>query len=631
MATPQAKHQLDRAPRPILKWAGGKQKLLPELLEKVPEKHGRYIEPFFGGGALFFALRPEDAVIADSNPELVNVYQVVANDVEALIEALQGFSTDEETYYQVRREPFENLDSVSAAARTMYLNRTCYNGLYRVNRKGQFNVPYGRYTNPRICNPERLRVASQVLQQTTIVCADYRQVLQEYARAGDFVFLDPPYLPVSRYSDFKRYTKEQFYEDDHCALAEEVQRLHKLGCYTLLTNSDHPLVHDLYKEFEIELVNTRRNISSKANKRTGVDVIVWIPARRRFTAKAIPDPIPEQALRYPSTRFMGSKGKLLPYILDVARQFQPNTVLDLFSGTGVVAYMFKANGNQVSMNDYMAMSSTFGLAMIENSHVTLSDEETNALLESPSTVDSFVSETFRGLYFPDEDNALIDIIRTNIKQLRSRYKQAIATSALIRACMKKRPRGIFTYVGHRYDDGRRDLQMSFEDQFRSAIDIINGAVFDNGYENKARHGDAMTIRAKPDLVYIDPPYYSPHSDNEYVRRYHFVEGLACNWKGVEMQWHTKTHKFKSYPTPFGSRAGAEEAFDKLFRKFRDSVLMVSYSSNSYPTREEIISLMSQHKRRVEVVDIDYRYSFANQGNRVNDIHNSVQEFLFVGF
>ena len=141
----------------------------------------------------------------------------------------------------------------------------------------------------------------------------------------------------------------------------------------------------------------------------------------------------------------------------------------------------------------------------------------------------------------------------------------------------------------------------------------------------------MTVHWKPDLVYIDPPYYSPFSDNDYVRRYHFVEGLACDWKGVEIQEHTKTKKFKSYPSPFSSRIGAHDAFDKLFSKFQDSILLVSYSSNSLPTKEEILSIMSKYKTHVELVSINYRYSFANQGHKTANNNNKVQEYIFVGY
>jgi DNA adenine methylase len=132
-------------------------------------------------------------------------------------------------------------------------------------------------------------------------------------------------------------------------------------------------------------------------------------------------------------------------------------------------------------------------------------------------------------------------------------------------------------------------------------------------------------------VYIDPPYYSPYSDNEYVRRYHFVEGLALDWKGVEIQEHTTTKKFKSYPTPFSSRKGAAEAFDHLFKRFRESVLVVSYSSNSLPTLDEMVAIMAKHKTHVEVVPVNYKYSFGNQNHKIGNNKNDVQEYLFVGF
>jgi DNA adenine methylase len=270
--------------------------------------------------------------------------------------------------------------------------------------------------------------------------------------------------------------------------------------------------------------------------------------------------------------------------------------------------------------------------MIENNNITLSQDEKLALLEPKNPVNHFVETTFKGLYFSDDDNRLIDIIRANIKALSDPYKQAIAMSALIRTCMKKRPRGIFTYVGHRYDDGRKDLLMTFQAQFLEAVDVINAAIFDNGKQNNALNDDAMNLQnQKFDLVYIDPPYYSPLSDNEYVRRYHFVEGLARDWRGVEIQEHTITKKFKSYPTPFSSRKGAADAFDKLFKQFRESILVVSYSSNSQPTLGEMVELMTKYKSNVDVVPIDYTYSFGNQAYKVGDNKNDVQEYIFVGY
>lgn len=617
--------------KPILKWAGGKTQMLGDLLPKVPSSYGRYIEPFLGGGAMFFALQPEQAVIADSNPELINLYRQVANHVDDVVCQLKKYENTQEMFYAVRGQDWTMLPEAEAAARTIFLNKTCFNGLYRVNKKGRFNVPFGKYKNPKICDEEGLKAASAALKKAEIVCGDYLLVLEHYAQPGDFVFLDPPYLPISEYSDFKRYTKEQFYEEDHVELAKMVKTLHERGCHVILTNSNHPLVHELYAPFTIDVIQTKRHISCNGSTRKGEDVIVTIPPKQRTLIKLLPKPLPEQVSAYPPTRFMGSKSKLLSEIWSVASQFNVDTVVDLFSGSGIVGYMFKAQGKSVISNDYMAMSATFTKAMIENNTVTLPLEEAERLLVAHKESDHFVSTKFQGLYYTDEENDLIDTLRTNIATIRDPYKHAIAMTALIRACTKKRPRGIFTYTGHRYDDGRKDLQKSLAEQFLDAVEAVNSAVFDNGKVNRSKHGDAMDLRVEQaDLVYIDPPYYSPLSDNEYVRRYHFVEGLARDWKGVEIQEHTQTKKFKSYPTPFSTRKGAADAFDRLFKKFANSILIVSYSSNSLPTQDEMVAIMAKYKKHVEVIPIDYKYSFGNQ-NEAKTHRNSVQEYLFVGY
>ena len=349
-----------------------------------------------------------------------------------------------------------------------------------------------------------------------------------------------------------------------------------------------------------------------------------------FSTAALP--LSPQIEKYPSTRFMGSKSKLLPQIWAVASQFHFETIIDLFAGSGIVGYMFKAQGKAVISNDYLVMSTIFAKAMIENSSVALPLNEAEELLIETHESDHFVSDTFGGLYFSTQDNATIDILRTNIIHIEDPYKTAIAMSALIRACTKKRPRGIFTYIGDRYDDGRKDLKKTFETQFLDAVAAINNSVFNNGKINKAQNSDAMSLHVDmPDMVYMDPPYYSPYSDNEYVRRYHFVEGLARNWEGVEIQQHTSTKKFKSYPTPFSTRKGAAIAFDLLFKKFSNSILIVSYSSNSLPTLEEMVSLLSKYKDHVEVVPVDYRYSFGNQSHKTGNNKHNVQEYFFIGY
>lgn len=615
-------------PKPVLKWAGGKTQLLKELNERAPVKYNKYIEAFFGGGALFFNLSPEQGVIADSNPELVNLYKCIAKDPNEIIKSLATFKNESDFFYELRAIDYKVVDPYYAAARTIFLNKTCFNGLYRVNQKGQFNVPFGRYKNPKLIDTETLFNASRALQNVDIVCGDYKTVLRDQACEGDFIFLDPPYLPISDYSDFKRYTKEQFYEEDHRELADEVHRLHEMGCYVLLTNSNHPLVHELYGDYKIEIIQTKRFINSKGSNRIGEDVIVTIPPRKVNILRVLPDLIPNQVEKYPSTRWMGSKSKLLPHIQEITKKLEFDSALDLFSGSGIVGYLFKSLGKEVISNDYMALSAVFTKAMIENNSVTLSSEKAQSmLLPSKGKVSSFVADTFQGLYYTDDENHLIDIIRNNIKKLSNQYERAIALSALIRACIKKRPRGIFTYVGDRYNDGRKDLQITLSDHFLKAVKEINSSVFDNGKMNTSRKGDAMTITKHADLVYMDPPYFSPLSDNEYVRRYHFVEGLACDWHDLVIQEHTKTKKFKNYPTPFSTQKGAYDAFDKLFKKFRESILVVSYSSNSLPTLDEMVGLLSKYKDEVEVVKVDYKYSFGTQ--KVNGKGNTVQEYIFI--
>ena len=616
--------------KPILKWAGGKTQLLGELCAKVPPRYGKYIEPFFGGGALFFALEPEHAILADSNPELINMYRAVASDAEQVIAHLVQYENTSEHFYAVRALDWTQLSPAEAAARTIFLNKTCFNGLYRVNQKGQFNVPFGRYKNPKICDRAAILAVSRVLSRAEILCGDYLDVLETHAAAGDLIFLDPPYLPISAYADFKRYTKEQFYEEDHVRLAEMVACLHERGCYVILTNSNHPLVHELYAQYPIDIVQTKRHISCNGKRRTGEDVIVTAAPVAYPRISLIEEPFSPQIAHYPPTRFMGSKQKLLHEVWSVAAQFDAKTITDLFSGSGIVSYMFKAQGKTVLSNDYMAMSATFSKAMVENNAVTLPHAAAKSLLDARKESDHFVARTFQGLYYTDEENDLIDTLRTNIVALRNPYERAIAMTALIRACIKKRPRGIFTYTGHRYDDGRKDLKKTLAEQFLAAVELVNAAVFDNGRVNRSRWGDAMTLRTPADLVYMDPPYYSPLSDNEYVRRYHFVEGLARNWEGVEIQEYTLTKKFKSYPTPFSTRLGATAAFDRLFRKFARSVLVVSYSSNSLPTQEELLALMAKYKGHVEVIPVDYRYSFGNQAAATTH-RNDVQEYLFVGY
>ncbi len=334
----------------------------------------------------------------------------------------------------------------------------------------------------------------------------------------------------------------------------------------------------------------------------------------------------EQLKRYPLTRYMGSKRKLLDNIWEVSKDFEFESVIDLFSGSGVVSYLYKCHGKKVVACDFMHMNALISKAMIENNNTLLSKEDAIAMTID-NGCDNFVSRTFAGIYFRDEDNHQIDVLRNNIKKITDEYQRAIALEALVRACQKKRPRGIFTYTGYRYDDGRNDLKMSIYEQFLRAVDDINCAIFSNRKKNRSVCGDSLSLRGIGELVYIDPPYYNPDGDNDYVRRYHFLEGLVRDWEGVQIDYNTKTHKFPSYKSQFSTKNGTYKAFNKIFEKYKDSILVVSYSSNSLPSMDEMLSMMREYQKKVDVIPIDYRYNFANQ-----DINkkNNVQEFLFVG-
>ncbi len=262
-------NDLDTPAAPIVKWAGGKTQLLSTLLERLPAHRNRYFEPFCGGAALFFALRPDGGVLCDTNAELIDTYTVVRDRLPQLIRVLGTYQYDRDRYYEVRAQSPTELTQVQRAARFLYLNRTCFNGLYRVNRKGQFNVPFGRYSNPRICDVPKLSAASGALSGAEIKLTDFTAVL-EFARRGDFVYFDPPYLPLPNSNNFTSYSASDFKLEDHQRLAETFRALDARGCRVLLSNSDNPLVDELYEGFHIERVKATRQINSRASGRGAI-------------------------------------------------------------------------------------------------------------------------------------------------------------------------------------------------------------------------------------------------------------------------------------------------------------------------------------------------------------------------
>jgi DNA adenine methylase len=337
----------------------------------------------------------------------------------------------------------------------------------------------------------------------------------------------------------------------------------------------------------------------------------------------------DQVGAFPTTRFMGSKEQLLLPLWRAIGEFSPSSVLDLCSGTAVVSYMLKAQGCRVYSNDYMKMATTIAEATIQNSDVCLTDEDIAAVANARPANDRLIERTYGELYFDLPDVQFLDNAREVIG-LWSGAKRSLALAGLIRSCLKRRPRGIFTYTGRRYDDGRRDLQLSLREHFTKAAHQLNCAVFNNGQRCEVFNVDLShgLPDVEPDVVYLDPPYFSPLSDNEYVRRYHFTEALACDWQGVEIQHHTKTKKIKNYPSPFRSELGCLKAVGEIIDRYRQSAIVISYSSNSLPTASDMLAHVRRHGRKPSVIEVDHRYSFANQGNARRPVRNKVKELIF---
>lgn len=263
-------------PKPFVKWVGGKRQLLVQFRrlnlyppERFNPKIGKYYEPFVGGGAVFFDLLPDKAFLSDLNNELITTYNIIKNNVGGLIKSLKKHKIDKEYFLKVRAQNPNELSKLEVASRFIFLNRTCFNGLYRVNRSGGFNAPFGKYANPLICDIANLRKVSKALQSTEIKCEDYKGVLKR-AKKGDFIYFDPPYYPISKTASFTSYTSEAFLEKEQIELRDAFADLHKRGCFVMLSNSDTPFINKIYSEImgaRISKVEAGRRINSDASKR----------------------------------------------------------------------------------------------------------------------------------------------------------------------------------------------------------------------------------------------------------------------------------------------------------------------------------------------------------------------------
>lgn len=341
----------------------------------------------------------------------------------------------------------------------------------------------------------------------------------------------------------------------------------------------------------------------------------------------------ERALSYPRFRYMGSKYDLLPWIYQVLSQLRFQTALDAFSGSGVVAYLLKAMGATVTANDHLQFAYHLAHGLVANPGVTLSPEEVAALLRPNPRASRFIEETFRDIFFTPEDLRFLDEVWANLEEgFPEGWKRSFVLAALFRAALKKQPRGVFTVAkdrAARYDDGRRDIRLSLRELFLESLEAFSKVVYDDGRTHHALNSDVFELPTGFDLVYLDPPYVPRRDDNCYIKRYHFLEGLASYWRGAEILPQSKVRKIKKRWTPFSYRRTALEAFDRLFALFADSTLLLSYSSNGYPDLDILVNLMKKYKAEVEVFERDHLYHYGThkgvQPNRAR-----IKEYLILG-
>lgn len=326
---------------------------------------------------------------------------------------------------------------------------------------------------------------------------------------------------------------------------------------------------------------------------------------------------------------MGSKYRLLPHLERIFADLGGTTAVDAFSGSGVVSYLLKAQGFQVTSNDFLNFPSVIARATVQNSSVTLDPDTIAAICGPPADDRDFIQTKFDGLYFDAEDRKFLDSAWSHIDRLAG-YKRDLAIAALVLSAARKQPRGVFTFTDStRYADGRRDLQLTLRDHFRERASAYNATVFSNRLRSTAVRGDVFDIPHRaPDIAYLDPPYAPPRDDNDYIKRYHFLEGLSVYWRDVTIMEDTKTKKLAKRYTPFAYKRTIEDALLRAFEHFEAAgAIVLSYSSNAIPDAARIVDLLGKVKPSVDILPIDHKYHF---GTHSAATRRDATEYLFVG-
>lgn len=325
---------------------------------------------------------------------------------------------------------------------------------------------------------------------------------------------------------------------------------------------------------------------------------------------------------------MGSKYKLVPALHRAFSDVGGSTALDAFSGSGVVSYLLKASGYAVTSNDFLNFPGAIARATTANSDTVLSDSLIDEIC-SPAIDDrDFIQSKFEGLFLSSADRQFLDSAWSHIDRIDG-FARDLAVSALVLSAARKQPRGVFTFTGPRYDDGRRDLHLPMAEHFRERAAAYNSTVFSNRQEHTVFTGDVAALgKCAYDLVYLDPPYAPPSDDADYIKRYHFLEGLSVYWRGQTIMEETKTKKLVKKFTPFAYKRTIEDALARTFEQFAESgAIILSYSSNAVPAKERIVDILKQVKKNVEVREIEHKYSF---GTHASATRSSVSEYIFVG-